>query len=128
MQIFNATQHPATPDQIQAGVIPTCDPQVKVLLTFDSIPTKSDMIRRANEIAHIVGVQHQLNACMIAGAPYFMPILEETLVTHGLNVYYAFSKRESIEVIVGNAVEKKNVFKHKGFYIVEGKTREDCYE
>lgn len=115
-QILNLTQHVATPDQVAANVVePMNKEEVQQLLTFNSLPSRSEINLRARELARIArihGVQH----VMIGGAPYLMPALETALVELGLIGWYAFSDRVSVETPDGNGgVRKTNVFKHAGF-------------
>lgn len=118
--IINLTQHDATIDQINDGVmdLPETDKvKVRQLITFDKIPTKIEMEFRAKKIAEIVLKHSQFNhQAMIGGAPYFMPVLDNVLKQYGITPLYAFSERVSEEVqdADGN-VKKVMVFKHIGF-------------
>lgn len=128
--IFNATQHATTVDQKKDNVIDmyhTNRPKMAELLTFDSLPTKEEMIERANAIGDLLldevsgffvqygDLDHDVYNAMIGGAPFFMGILEQELKRRGFNVYYAFSVRESVETIMDNGtVQKTNKFKHLG--------------
>lgn len=114
--ILNLTQHPATPDQVAAGVIePLEKEQVQNLLTFDVIPNRDDMDLRASLLSAIAA-GHGCDAAMIGGAPFFMSALARALIDAGITPVYAFSVRESVEKTDadGNVV-KTNVFKHVGF-------------
>ena len=117
MAIINLTQHPATAEQVSAGVadLPTearaelCD-----LLTFDAAPTRGQMFNRALKLAALVQQQGATKA-MIGGAPFFMGTLQDTLKLRGIAPVYAFSQRESVEKEVEGKIVKTNVFKHVGF-------------
>jgi hypothetical protein len=93
--ILNLTQHPATPEQIEAGVVDLDaladygegvlvtghrPDDVRAMLTFDHLPTRVDLRKRAGALANVVA---QLvvddTAVMIGGAPFFMAPLEEAL-------------------------------------------------
>lgn len=116
-KILNLTQHVATNEQMQAGVIePQNKAEVQALLTFDDVPQFTDLLDRATTLATIA----QKSGCtkaMIGGAGFFMPHLEKRLLQRGITPLHAFSVRESVEVHnADGTVTKQNVFKHKGFY------------
>lgn len=128
MKILNLTQHPATPEQIKAGVV-DCHPlefeRLKMLLTFESIPTAGLVDGRANRLAEFAQEAHiapsgvlwhdRFHAVMIGGAPFLMAPLEAAL-KHKFKVCYAFSERVSVETVKDDgSVVKTNVFKHAGF-------------
>ncbi len=127
--ILNLTQHPATQEQLDAGVINLTGPDllsVKELLTFSSIPTAEELNQRAHDIAAIAAdcaspEDREDNKgfalkAMIGGAPFFMGALESALVDAGLQPVYAFSVRQSGErTTEDGTVIKTNVFKHIGF-------------
>jgi len=133
--ILNLTQHPATPDQIKAGVIePDAETKerIKRLLTFDKLPTYDEILNRAEKLAieamWYIGkcqtswdeqAEHTRTAgtwVMIGGAPYLMAPLEQALKEAGLVPVYAFSKREVVEQRQADgSVRKVSVFKHLGF-------------
>ena len=120
MKILNLTQHPATEEQIAAGVI-DLSPDDRALLaralTFDEAPDEATLVTRAQSIA-LMAAGHSSGArsAMIGGAPYFMRPLEKALWEAGIRPLYAFSVRESIEhVRPSGAVEKIAVFRHAGF-------------
>ncbi len=125
--IWNLTQHSPTPDQINAGVknLPEEKNQyLKKLLTFEHLEECSDnnMYKRAYEIVRLVknvnNSETDIIHVMIAGAPYFMPILEKILLEHDFCVHYAFSKREVKEIPQPDGSVKKTLtFKHEGFII-----------
>ena len=116
MKILNLTQHPATKEQIEVGVIEPYEKGViKVLLTFDEIPTKDEMEDRAIRLARIC-FEENCDAAMIGGAPYFMGTLEKILKLGGIQPLYAFSKRVVKEIQKEDgSVEKKTTFKFEGF-------------
>ena len=128
MSILNLTQHNATPDQISAGVVAmdekTTAP-VRRLLTVETMPCREEVQDRAYQIAQLVkdyvtegrlfdsagGIR-----VMIGGAPWLMSSLEEELQKCGFSVLYAFSVRESIDVVGDDgSVKKTGVFRHAGF-------------
>lgn len=124
--ILNLTQHTATPDQLAAGVIDLPEDRRRVLqkaLTFEELPTRQDLEERADCVAGIVRdyCQKQMlsdDAAMIGGAPFFMPILAESLKESGIQPLYAFSQRivEEQEDKAGG-VRKVAVFRHIGFVL-----------
>lgn len=134
MHIFNLTQHYATPEQVEAGVIePRGDIRTAIneLLNFDTIPTKLELEERAEALSTIAAMYDVFeesdsdfelfpDAVMLGGAPYFMSTLERWCIAQGLTVLYAFSKRESVErSMEDGSVIKEGVFKHKGFVTIE---------
>jgi hypothetical protein len=122
MQILNLTQHKATTEQIQAGVVdlPEADrSELQSLLTFETLPTAAEIGDRADSIAamarRFVG-EETLPQAMIGGAPFFMAPLERALRNAGIEPVYAFSTRESVEQAEPDGtVRKTNVFRHAGF-------------
>jgi hypothetical protein len=118
MKILNLTQHKATPEQVEAGVVDLNDAErAKLidLLTFNELPLIDEIIGKAMDIAGIA-VEHGYRKAMIGGAPYLMSALEAALIDKGIAPVYAFSKRESVEVMKDDgSVEKCAVFKHVGF-------------
>lgn len=122
--IVNLTQHPATADQIAAGVVDISDrARLCALLTFDELPTAHDIQRRADALASLVIGEHPQTAydsgvisAMIGGAPYLMAPLEASLRAIDVIPLYAFSVRESVEQIQPDGSTKKiATFKHAGF-------------
>ena len=116
MNILNLTQHQATPEQVNAGVIePTNKKLVQDLLTFTHLPTQDDIIAKADALAEIAK-EHDVSYAMIGGVPYLMPWLELALSNVGITPLYAYSERVSIEHTndKGETI-KQSVFKHIGF-------------
>lgn len=118
--MLNLTQHAATPDQKESGVIDLLD-RLKVilsqLLTFESIPTQKDLVDRGEMVAALATTTAGgPTKVMIGGAPFFMSALEKALQREGHTVHYAFSKRESVDQPQPDGTVKKvAVFKHAGF-------------
>ena len=116
--IINLTQHPATAEQLAAGVVdpaPEVRGRVVELLTFDAIPDRMEMVRRALQLTRIAQDAGATTA-MIGGAPYFMGLLEKNLSIRGVKPVYAFSKRESVEEVQPDgSVRKVAIFRHVGF-------------
>lgn len=115
-KIINLTQHPASAEQIEAGVFNLAENGVlKDALTFNEMPTKADIETRARLITGLAleaGATH----AMIGGAPYLMGGLEKALKEKGITPLYAFSERVSVETTDPNGqVVKTSIFKHKGF-------------
>ena len=116
MKIINLTQHASTPDQVLDGVVePENKGAVQSALTFDAIPSKSEMNDRAELLTRIASESGYKKA-MIGGAPFFMSTLERELRAAGITPLYAFSVRDSVEKHDENGVViKSNVFRHIGF-------------
>jgi hypothetical protein len=119
MQILNLTQHAATEDQINAGVIDLSEQDILILkrqLTFNELPTKAEIMERAEAIAELAKTSSTATFAMIGGAGYLMPSLESALLAKGITPLHAFSQRISVEKQGENGeVIKSNVFKHVGF-------------
>ncbi len=120
--ILNLTQHPASGEQIAAGVtdLPSDRRATLIaLLTFDDLPTAEEIADAAEEIALLADDHLPENgdpAAMIGGAPWLMAPLETALRRHLIRPIYAFSRRESVEQIqTDGSVRKVNVFRHAGF-------------
>jgi len=130
--IINLTQHPATAEQIAAGVVDLAGDARQALivaLTFDELPTREELEARAEYIAELAatysdsdddagnaGAVAYPSAAMIGGAPFFMAPLEAALRAVGIAPLYAFSRRESVEeTLPDGTVRKVAVFRHAGF-------------
>lgn len=124
--ILNLTQHHATTDQMNAGVIDLPEDQREELvrlLTFDRLPDSGEVQQRAANIAgHYLpewikqlGLE-EIDTIMIGGAPYLMCPLERYLTESGMKPVYAYSERESYdEKQPDGNVRKVNIFRHTGF-------------
>jgi len=139
MRILNLTQHPATADQLSAGVVDLSADQRTIVsrwLTFDEVPSASTITTRAKLLAQaaaddsiIIGEVGQFDAAMIGGAPYLMAPLETALREAHILPLYAFSTRESVETVAPDgSVTKTNVFRHGGFVGMEGYYDERGYD
>ena len=117
-RILNLTQHPATPDQIEAGVIePENKEEVRKLLTFNELPTYEEIMARAEALATIA-IKHDVKKAMIGGALFFMTPLAAILRCRGITPLFSFTKRVVEEkVLEDGTVEKKAVFKHEGWIV-----------
>lgn len=124
--VLNLTQHPATADQVTAGVADLSANDRKVLagwLTFDTCPSGEEVAERAELIAQAasgdsmaVTAPAGVRFAMIGGAPFLMSALENALIDRGITPLYAFSLRESAEkTMPDGSVQKINVFKHAGW-------------
>lgn len=126
MKIINLTQHKATQDQVDAGVIDltgaTLD-HLKNLITFHQIPETGEMRTRAKAIVAMTkAVAKDLHIdpdgimVMVGGAPYFMPTLQQELDCSGIEALYSFTERVVVEKPgVDGKVEKTSEFKHVGW-------------
>jgi hypothetical protein len=115
MSILNLTQHLATADQIEVGVVePTSKEEVKSLLTITALPTMAELNARAEALAALAA-REGAEAVMIGGAPYLMAPLERALKGKGIKVLYAFSQRKSIDVHKDGVVTKTAIFVHAGW-------------
>ena len=117
MSILNFTQHAATAEQLEAGVIDLMQHDqaaLKSMLNFVGLPTADEIYERAYAIAALAENLFA-ETVMVGGAPFLMPVLQKALQMRGITVLYAFSERVSIEKIVNGVVVKTNEFKHIGF-------------
>lgn len=120
MMIINLTAHPATPEQVAAGVFDLQGEALeglKVLLTFDAPPSKDELRQRAIAICALAEDYHAaVPAAMIGGAPFFMGALETQLRRLGIQPLYAFSTRVVEEqTLPDGSIQKLAVFRHLGF-------------
>ena len=117
MSILNFTQHAATAEQLDAGVIDLMQhdlASLKTLLNFVGLPTADEIYERAYAIAALAENLFA-ETVMVGGAPFLMPVLQKALQMRGITVLYAFSERVSVEKLVDGVVVKTNEFKHIGF-------------
>ncbi|MGQ9545946.1 MAG: hypothetical protein ACUVTR_02105 [Dehalococcoidia bacterium] len=135
MLVLNLTQHNATPEQIAQGVIEpprALKGEIQAYLTFTSLHefTREHLVeyltRRANGLVDLAKrwleqlPPQDTPACMIGGAPYFMPILQRRLKEEGFRVLFSFSDRVAEEKQnPDGSVVKTQVFKHLGFIEVD---------
>ena len=114
--ILNLTQHPATPEQVAAGVVDLpADSQARLraLLTFDTLPSADDILSRAAQLAAMASGHP---AAMIGGALWLMGPLAAELRKRGVEPLFAFSVRETEEQPQPDgSVRKVAVFRHRGF-------------
>jgi hypothetical protein len=132
MAILNLTQHPATAEQIAAGVIDLPEAarqKLSNLLTFADLPEPQEIADRAHDIALLAASMASpddrddrsgsfgfATDALIGGAPFLMAPLERALADQGFTPLYAFSRRESVEERQPDgSVRKVNVFRHAGF-------------
>lgn len=118
--VYNLTQHTATADQINAGVVEVPEELREALLgalNFESLPTNQEVYSSAQTIGRIMEV---LNPdfgeiqFMVGGAPYLMAALVTFAPCY--DMVFAYSDRVSEEVHMPNgSVQKVTSFKHVGF-------------
>ncbi len=119
--ILNLTQHASTPEQGVTDLGGDLLVTLRKALTFESIPTSSDVEDRALIIAELAqqainDLDHVAVSAMIGGAPYLMAPLERALRNVGIEPVYAFAVRESVEqTMPDGSVKKVAIFRHGGF-------------
>lgn len=136
--MVNLTQHALTKEQYTHNneelTVVTYKPYAKEVendiiefLTFNEIPTKEEISKRADLLAIIASntikqaenlseIPATRKYALIGGAPYLMGALEKALKEQGIQPLYAFSQRESIEKVnPDGSVTKTAIFKHKGY-------------
>lgn len=119
MNTMNLTQHPATADQVEAGVFDLPQQEraaLSALLTFDSPPSADEIIGRANAVAAVACAGGIPTSAMIGGALWLMAPLASALRAAGVEPVYAFSQRDVQEQPQPDGtVRKVMIFKHTGF-------------
>ena len=128
--MLNLTQHMATPEQKQAGVVDLPAEARAMLfgcLTVNELPSKEEIFQRCESIAALAaslaspddrddGNPGFAFEAMIGGAPWMMSALEDALRQQGIEPRYSFSKRVSVEkALPDGSVVKEAVFRHQGF-------------
>lgn len=117
-EILNLTQHVATADQVAAGVFdphPEQAAQIQRLLTFDELPSREEIKRRATALAQFAKGE-RATVVMIGGAPWLMAELVDAMDCCDIEAVYAFSRREATEITrPDGTVEKRQIFRHAGF-------------
>lgn len=118
--ILNLTQHNATPEQVEAGVVePKEKARVQALLTFNSIPSLDEIYERAEGLADVAS-RHGATQVMIGGAPYLMAPLEWWLIRRNILPLYSFTERVSEEQVQPDGTTRKvSTFRHVGFVRVD---------
>jgi len=113
--IINLTQHAPTQEQIQSGVVDSDRAAIKAALSFESLPTREEIQARAHALADIAE-SAGADCAMIGGAPYLMAPLEAALAWAGIQPFYSFTERVSVEeTLPDGSVRKTAVFKHCGW-------------
>lgn len=117
--MINLTQHVATPEQVEAGVVDLPDSireEIQKFLTFDTAPVSGEIYSRAAKIADIASDIIGADSAMIDGPSFLMSALENALKERGITPYYAFTTRDVVEVEGENGeIRKTEVFRHAGF-------------
>lgn len=112
--IFNFTQHKTSLDQIKDGIVDVENHEyIQQLLTFDELPTKEEIQKRACLLADYA---QKINAekVMIGGAFYLITRLAKEMNKRGISVCYSFSKRQSVDdVQEDGSVIKRTLYKHE---------------
>lgn len=129
--ILNLTQHPATPEQVEDGVVDLPAKQRQSLvdaLTVDALPDREAIEARCDYIAELA-CQNGLGGddnddphppqAMIAGASWMISAIENALKARSIEPIHSFSRRVSVEKVVGCVVIKSSEFKHLGFIPVK---------
>jgi hypothetical protein len=92
-RMLNLTQHLCTKIQKEQGVIEPADKEyIKGLITFEDIPEIEDLRSRANKLVDVCR-QEQVKFALVAGAPFWLIVLEFYLRLHGITPLHSFSKR-----------------------------------
>lgn len=117
--ILNLTQHPATPEQLAAGVVDLVGDdlaRLKRLLTFEDFLSTGETVERAQLIAEWAGLHDPFpERAMIGGAPWLMAPLAAALREHCIQPVFAFSVRDVQEQVHADGIRKVVVFRHEGF-------------
>lgn len=122
--ILNLTQHDATPEQLQAGVVDLPVNGKKFLretITFNHLPATEEIVQVAAVIAEIANSTSEeefsgVKVMIGSGLPALQAPLERALRDLDFDPIYAFSLRESVDQPQPDgSVRKVAVFKHVGF-------------
>ena len=113
-QIINLTKHPATPEQILAGVVDLPDQvrkDIKKWTFFPHVPTLHDIGVAASEIVkHLEDVEINTEMVLIGGgAPWLLPTLRSMLVNMGKRPMMLYTKT------VWNSQKQRQERRHGGF-------------
>lgn len=116
MSILNLTQHFATKEQLEEGVVePINKSLVQDLLTFNNLPTGSEIQCRAQALANLCK-KEGFKTAMIGGAPFLMEALSNHLKLRNIKPVYSFSIRTSYDTVQDDgSIRKYSEFTHKGF-------------
>lgn len=121
MTFINLTAQAATPCQIREGVTSLGAKERKSLvqlLHFVDLPSITLLKYRADSIANLAATANASSA-LIAGEPFFTPILEASLRKQGITPYYAITQPIEVDVVgEDGSTERVPSIKHLGF--VEG--------
>ena len=120
MNKLNLTQHPASFEQKDAGVVdpsPTLKATIVTLLNFTALPSPEEIEERASKLLDIVR-QEGYQAAMIGGAPYLVTEICRQARRRGIIALHSFTQRESVEEVLPDGSTKKvAVFRHVGFVV-----------
>lgn len=114
--MINLTQHPATSEQINAGVVDLDDANretLQKLLTFKDLPNAGEIYSRAAKIADLAWDTGARKA-MIEGPSFLMSALETALKERDITPCYAFSE-SVVEMDKDGGIYKISVFERLGF-------------
>jgi hypothetical protein len=117
MKIFNLTQHPASKEQKEAGVVELSGwhEGAKSVLNFNMATPRKEKVARAKAVVGLVKAAGA-KAVMIGGKASFVAILSEELAKAGILPLEAFTRRDVEEVEQGDgSVKKVAVFRHEGW-------------
>ena len=138
LKILNLTQYTATLEQKLAGVIDLpgyLREEIVELITFEEIPSPSEMEERATKVAQLYKRAHFLlsgngmipmsSFAIIDGAPYLQVFLERALWKIGVESLHAFLVKESVDQSQADGTVKKvAVFRHAGWVTTSQKVYE----
>lgn len=121
MKIYNLTQHTATPEQVEAGVVEVSEMQrgvLKAALNFTGVPDMDSIEKSASMMASVMNdLDPDLTGevgFMVGGYPNLMCALVQYAPSY--QMLFACSDRVSEEVAQADgSVRKVNIFKHLGF-------------
>ena len=95
--ILNLTEHRATQEQKEEGVVDLPEPEREKLielLTFNTIPVPYTLRTRALAITTLA-LNTGAEMAMIGGAPYLMSHLERELAYVGISAMYSINRAKS---------------------------------
>lgn len=116
--MLNLTQHVATAAQIEQGVVePAAELKAAIIaeINFTGMPTSDEIRRRAKAVA-VLAKEAGATSAMIGGALWFMGTLERELMANGIEPFYSYTSRKSVdELLPDGSVKKVAIFVHEGF-------------
>ena len=118
MTIINLTQHDATQDQLDAGVVNLIGEaayKLKQAYRFNYVPSAEEKNRRVREIVQIA-IDCKAEKALLDGPAWLTSALERELAVHEISAVYSFSMYPIIMTMEGDGtLVKRQRIKHMTF-------------